>query len=395
MTPKSRIDDLALFGGPRAFPRPVSTSNLVRPDIDGFLDLLRDGLTPEGSTTLVGRLEHEFAAFHRVQHCIAVSSGFWGLVLAIRALAIPGRREVIMPSLTYRRLADVVAWTRLVPRFTEVDKSSLAMGPAQAAEHINEDTALIIGVHPIVNTCDAAGLESLSQRTGVPLLIDGVESTFESVGGKRVGGFGHAEVFSLHASKLINGFEGGYITTNHSHIAEDLRRMRSPSDHPTVAPHGMAAMLPVAHAAMALQGLRELPIQLEHNRLIYDTYREKLAALPGVRVLEFDESQQVSRKTVVIQLTEAWPFTRDDTVRILNAEGILSRSYYSPPLHRKTTSYPVIRGDLPFTDVAANDRMLMPCGFQVSASDVEHVVSLLFFLRHHAPSIRTRILEVT
>ena len=38
---KQAIDELAIFGGPRQFETIISTSNLVRPDIEAFLSYSR------------------------------------------------------------------------------------------------------------------------------------------------------------------------------------------------------------------------------------------------------------------------------------------------------------------------------------------------------------------
>lgn len=383
---KTKLQELAFFGGTKMFAKPVSTSNLVKPDIEAFLALLKPAvLSPNGEQALIQQLERELAAFHQVPHCVAVCSGFWALVLAIKALALPGKTEVIMPSLTYRRLADVVAWTGLVPRFCEVDPHTLAISPETAAPHIGPNTALIIGVHPIVNCCNAPGLEQLGDQHGIPVLFDGVESVYETMGGKKVGGFGHAECFSFHASKLINGFEGGYIATRNAQLAQTLRELGGAG---SANPHSMETPLPAVHAAMALQGLRELPAQIEHNRAVYKTYQAGLPKVGGLALLEFNEQEQTSFKNIVVGLNAEWPLDRELTIQLLNAEGILSRAYYSPPLHLKPTAYPTVKQPLPFTEQAAKQYVLMPSGYQVSVQQVEEVINFLHWLKTHADEIQ-------
>ena len=104
---KQRLDDLALFGGVPLFARPRSTSNLVRPDFEAFMRYSETMLAAGQYTNngpLVRELEHRLASFHQTRHCVSFCNGFWALVLAMRELALPGRDEVVMPSLTYRRL---------------------------------------------------------------------------------------------------------------------------------------------------------------------------------------------------------------------------------------------------------------------------------------------------
>ena len=57
--------------------------------------------------------------------------------------------------------------------------------------------------------------------------MDSVESAYEVKDGKRVGSQALAEVFSMHASKLINGCEGGYVTTSNQDLYDQLKLTRA------------------------------------------------------------------------------------------------------------------------------------------------------------------------
>ncbi len=397
MTPqlrKTNPQDLAALGGGAMYDgRPISTSNLVRPDIERFLmysRMFHDAHRYTNDGPVVKMLEQRLAEFHGTRFCIATANGFWALVLAIQALARPGRREVVMPSLTYRRLADIVAWCDLVPRFCEVDEATLAIDPIAAASCIGADTALLLGVHPIVNCCDVEGLERLSASTGVPLLLDAVESVYETVNGRKTGGFGRAECFSMHASKLVNGFEGGYITTDDPDLAHRLAKTRAFGffGQDNVENLGINAKLNEIHAAMALAGLDDLEDQVVRNRARYRCWQRELHGLAGVRLLAFDESERCSFKTIVVELTDDWPLSRAETLALLNREQVLSRAYYSPPLHARPMRYEHVPAELPVTDRLANRFMLMPCGHLVTEADIVAVAELLRFIRRHAAAIR-------
>jgi dTDP-4-amino-4,6-dideoxygalactose transaminase len=390
--PKSSASDLAVLGGAPLFDRPRSTSNLVSPDADAFLRYSRlfyEGGRHTNDEPVVRLMEQRFARFHGTHYCVAICNGFWALVLGIKALALPGRTEVLMPSLTYRRLADVVSWAGLVPRFCEVDRSSLAISPQRVEDEIGEQTALIIGVHPIVNCCDAPALEALSARHDIPLLFDGVESVYETVRGRKVGSFGFAECFSFHASKLMNGFEGGYLTTNDAALAERLRAMRDFGAGPDggVAQWGTRAAMSEIHAAAALAALDGLEAQVVRNKARYRAYQRVLRGMTGVRLLEFDENERCSFKNIVVELTDEWPLSRDMTVACLNAERILARAYYSPPLHLKQAGYRTINKSLPLTEFLAQRFISMPCGHFVDETDIEAIAATLSLIAASAHAI--------
>ncbi len=391
---KRHISDLALFGGTLSFPVPRSIGSLAKPDPDVFLRYSRvfyDRHQYSNNGPVNRLLEQRLAAFHETERCVSFASAFWGLSLAIRHLALPGRSEVVMPSLTYRRMGEIVASAGMIPRFCDVDPDTLAQTATTTRPCINDDTALILGAHPTVNCCDAEGLENLSTETGIPILFDSVESTYETVNGRRVGTFGRAEGFSIHATKLINGFEGGYLVTNDHDLADRLTLMRGFGipDEDEVACFGINAKLNEIHAAMAMTSLDGLHDLIGRNRERYTEYSRLLAPIGGLTVREFDESEQTSYKNILVRLDHAWPLSRDGTLAVMQAEGALARPYYSPALHTLQTGFETRFDSLPVSERISKEYMLLPCGDQMSLEDIGVVVDLLSFIAQYGAEINT------
>jgi dTDP-4-amino-4,6-dideoxygalactose transaminase len=399
ITTKVQVKDMACFGGSRLFAEPKSTSSLAQPDFGRFLHYSKKFFERQHYTnngTLIKMLEERLAEFHGARFCVTFCSGFWGLALAMNSLALKGKSEIVMPSLTYRRMADIAAWARLKPRFCEVDRNTLAPTRQTVSACINAETALIMAVHPIVNCCDIDELAALGKERGIPVLFDSVESVYESTVSGKVGGFGDAECFSMHASKLLNGFEGGYLTTNNAELAHRLALLRTygfeGQDNCVIA-GGLNAKLNEIHAAMALANLDELEQLVADNRQRYRQYQAGFAGMKGVRLLEFDETSKTSYKNIVVELLDGWPLKRDETVSILNAENILARAYYSPPLHQKIMSYPYVPVTLEVTDYLARRFILLPCGDFVTCDDIDRIIQLLKFIQTHGSDIARRLTE--
>jgi dTDP-4-amino-4,6-dideoxygalactose transaminase len=395
MDMKPRAEDFALFGGPPLFDSIRSISNLVRPDFEKFLAYSRlfieDECYSDGGR-VEQLLEARLAEFHSVRHCVSFCGGFWGLVLAMQGLALRGRTEVVMPSLTYRRLADIVAWAGLTPHFCEVDPVRLCITAETARPCINNNTALILGVHPIVNSCDSEGLEAISAEFGIPLLFDAVESSYETVNGRRVGSLGGAECFSMQSSKLLNAFEGGYVTTNDDALALRLRAARNygfETDGELSAP-GMNAKQNEIHAAMALAALDDVHEQVQLNRRRYDRYKTGLASVPGVRLVPFDERERNGYKNIVVELLDYWPISRELTLALLHRDNMLCRPYYYPALHQKSTGYAMVWGDLSRTEALAKRFLMLPCGYFVSEDDVGRVCDYLRAIYTHGAALAQR-----
>lgn len=395
---KKSVSDMAFFGGQPVFDEIKSTSNLVRPSEDGFLNYCKtifETRRISNNGDLVQQFEKRLCELHNVEHCIATSNGLWSLIMLLKAIKLKGKTEVIMPSLTYRRLADVAAWVKLTPHFCDVELKTMAISRETIEPCINDNTAAIVAVHSIVTPCDIDGISQLAKEKNIPLMFDSVEAVYATHKGKPIGGFGEAEVFSTHASKLINGFEGGYITTNNSELAEELGLMRKFGfiDVDTVGMLGINAKLNEIHAAMALAALDDLEAQVERNKKRYHKYKELLSDFSAVDLVEFAEEEGERRafKVIVVRLNEAWGLSREDTLKIMHAEKMLVRPYYAPPLHMKKAGYKTITGDMTNTDQLKDNHMLMPCGAFVSEEDVEKAASFMKFVHGNLSEIKQRL----
>jgi dTDP-4-amino-4,6-dideoxygalactose transaminase len=401
---KRNINDLAFFGGLKAFSEVRSTSNLVQPDLQNFLNYTKRiyksrWLTNNGP--LVRELEARLSAIHGTRHCVTFCSGFMALMLAMydmhsKRRIKEGDAEVVMPSLTYRRMADIAVWAGLVPRFCDIDITTLGITAKTVEPCLNEKTALILGVHPIVNLCDINGLEELSLKYKMPLLFDSVEASLASYKNRMVGSFGQAEVFSLHASKLLNGFEGGYLTTNDSELAEGLRKGRSFgfAGKDNIVRLGLNAKLNEVHAAMTLACLDEIDSQISRNKIRYSTYKDRLADIEGIDIIPYDERETRSYKNILVRLDDSWPLSRECTLQILHAENLLARPYYYPSLHKKDTPYKQYTGNnLHVTEGLSLNHMLLPCGEFVNLEDIHLIADLLIFLQKHGSEIQKRVVS--
>ena len=391
---KVNVEDLAILGGPPLFEHVRSTSNLVQPDENKFFDYLSlsfdDGKLHNGGV-LSSMLEDRLSEIHNVKHCITFCNGLWALVMSMKLLALSGKTEVIMPSLTYRRMADIAAWVGLIPRFCEVDRDTLAMNEATVFECINENTALILAAHPIINLCDIDGIVQLAETHKIPLLFDSVEAAFSSHDQKMLGGFGEAECYSMHASKFLNGFEGGYVTTNDDDFAQSIRLAKNGRKLDEINTVGLNLSLNEMHSAMTLASIDDANAQVKRNKHKFKEYKKQLARVNGVRLIEYNEQDVRTYKNAVVELTEKWPFTRKDTIEILQAENMLVRGYYSPALHMKITTYKTIAKNLVLTENLSECFLNLPSGDFLLFEDIKIIADFLDFILNHYNEINDSI----
>ncbi len=108
-----------------------------------------------------------------------------------------------------------------------------------------------------------------------------------SLNGKLLGRFGECEVFSFHATKFFNTFEGGAVVTNNDELAEKMRLMRNFgfSGYDNVIYPGTNGKMTEIAAAMGLTNLEDLDDFVAINRRNYQCYRDAIASIPGLSVL--------------------------------------------------------------------------------------------------------------
>lgn len=388
------LSEFALFGRLPVFSEPKPTGNLYRPNIETFLKYshiyYKNNFYTDGGD-LCRMLERRLAEFHDVEHVISMNSGFWGHVLAFHALAPPGRSEIIAPSFGYRRTDDMISWAGFVPHFCDVDPETLCATPDTIKSELSDNTALILAPHPMVNCCDAWGIEELGREVGIPVVFDSVEAGYRAYRNRRIGGFGDAEVFSMHSTKLLNAFEGGYVTTNNSALADRLDNMkRFGFVHDDTIKEGMAlnAKFNEIHAAMALASLDEIEEQIAQHRRKYELYREGLQDIDGLKIVEHKESESPDYRLIVVRIDRSWPLSREETLRLLEAEKALARPYYAP-LHHKAVDYPRICPELPVTDAIFRQFMVLPSGSHVSEDDVGRIVEILAKIRRSGSVVKS------
>ncbi len=359
--------------------RILGTSCLAKPDFEDFLkysDLFIQAGQYSNNGPCLQLLEMRLAEFHKSRYCIAFANGFWALVMTIEATKLNGKTEILIPSLTYRRMADLVSWAGLSPVYYDIDPMTLTGNSQLIESKISENTSAILGVHPIVNCFPTEEVKRLCNKYDLPFIMDSVESAYECQNGKRVGSQAVAEVFSMHASKLINGCEGGYVTTSSADLYEQLLLTRGfgfKGPENIEYDNGVNAKLNEMHAAFALSNLDLLEQLIHHNKEIYMQYKESLESIKGLKLLEFNDEEQTSYKNIVVKICDDFPIDRDELVLMLNNKSILARSYYHPPLHTKENN----NSYLPYTDLCSKNHLILPSGYQINVEDIQYICSIL------------------
>ncbi|MGG5258027.1 DegT/DnrJ/EryC1/StrS family aminotransferase [Phycicoccus avicenniae] len=358
-----------------ARPLHVGRPNLgPREVFDRYVDRIYSGgwLTNDGP--LVRELEEEVAARTGVRHCVAMCNGTVALEIAVRALGLEG--EVVVPAFTFVATAHALSWQGIRPVFADVDPRTHTLDPRSVEAVITPRTTGIIGVHLWGRPADVTGLQDVADRHGLALMFDAAHAFDCTAGGRPVGGAGRVEVFSFHATKFFNTFEGGALVTNDDELAHTARLMRNFgfAGYDTVVHPGTNGKMSEIAAAMGLTNLPGLDALIDANRAVHESYSRALADIPGVEVLQPDPLER-SNFQYVVAVVEDGAEARDRAVAALHAEGVLARRYFWPGVHRMQpyASWDGPAPSVPVTEWVADRVVVLPAGPGVTPDDVSTV----------------------
>jgi dTDP-4-amino-4,6-dideoxygalactose transaminase len=256
--------------------------------------------------------------------------------MVLRALGLTG--EVIVPSFTFFATAHAVLWNGLRPVFADCDEETWNVSPFDVEQKISERTSAILAVHLYGNPCDVEALARLASRKHLKLIFDAAHGFGSQYRRHPVGQFGDAEVFSLSPTKLLVAGEGGLVTTNDATLARAIRGMRNYGDLGVYDPEwlGMNARMPEFNAALAIAGLPLLKAKIARRNWIANKYTSLLSQLPGLRFQKVPPEHVSTHKDYSIHVTaETFGMCRDTLAEALLAEGIETKKYFYPPLHKQ------------------------------------------------------------
>ncbi len=395
---KSDVDGLAVCGGRPAFGEVLHVGRPNVGDREKFEARVGDILDRRWLTNggrYVKEFERRIAELAGVKHCVAMCNATVALEIAVRALGMRG--EVIVPSFTFIATAHALQWQEITPVFCDVDPETHTLDPDKVERMITPRTTGIVGVHLWGRACDVDALTDIAARRGLRLLFDSAHAFGCSYRGRMIGGFGDAEVFSFHATKFFNTFEGGAVTTNDDRLAERIRLMKNFgfAGYDRVVYIGTNGKMTEVSAAMGLGGLESLDEFVATNLRNYRQYRQELEGLPGVSMLAYDERERCNYQYIVLEVDEQEAgLSRDELQQVLWAENVIARRYFYPGCHRMEpyrSYYPHAGLLLETTEEVCERVLLLPNGTAVGDNEVRQICRLLRLAVERSPELSARM----
>jgi len=395
---RDSIGELALFGGTPAF---AEVLHVGRPNIGDRERLMQrfnqmlDTRWLSNAGPFVQEFERRICDLVGVKHCVVMCNATVALEIVTRALGLKG--EVIVPSFTFVATAHALQWQKITPVFCDIDPDTHTIDPAKVERMITPRTTGILGVHLWGRGCDVEALAAIARRRDLRLLFDAAHAFGCTHNGRMIGGFGDAEVFSFHATKFLNSFEGGAVVTNDDELARKIRLMKNFGfrAYDDVGYIGINGKMTEASAAMGLTSMESMDEFIAVNLVNYHAYRDGLAGIPGVSLVGYDPREKCSYQYVITEIDESKAgLRRDQLLAVLHAERVLARRYFYPGVHRMEpyrSYFPNAELLLPHTRRVSDRVLSLPTGTAVTPEIIARVCAVIRFAVAHGPEIAARL----
>ncbi len=359
---------------------PVSEPLLSGNEAKYVEDCVKTGWISSGGK-YIGEFENSFAKYVNSKHAITSSNGTTALHLAMLALGIGNKDEVIVPNFTMIASVNSVVYTGAKPVFVDVEPRTWTIDVSKIEEKITESTKAIMPVHIFGHPCDMDPILDIAKEHDLFVIEDAAEAIGAEYKGKIVGCLGDVGAFSFYGNKNITTGEGGMTVTNNDELAELMKSFKNHwFDKERTYVHkkvGFNYRMTNIQAAIGLAQLENVNKHVELKRKMGQTYNKLLENVTGVRIPIEEKWAKNVYWMYSILLQNSFGKTRDFVRAELEKMGVDTRLLFFPmnsqPCYKflnDTDSYPV-------SEELYKTGFYLPSGLTLKNEDIEFVVDCL------------------
>lgn len=331
---------------------PYGRQDISDADIEAVANVLRSDFLTQGP--VVSAFENAVAGYCGAQHAVAVNSATSALHVACLALGVGKGDSVWTTPVTFVASANCALYCGATVDFVDIDPRTYNLSIERLAEKLATAARsgslpkVVIPVHLCGQSCDMAGIYTLSQQYGFKI----IEDASHAIGGRYqdefIGNCRYSDitVFSFHPVKIITSGEGGMAVTNDDRLARRMQLLRShgiTSDAAEMFPRapeelwnyqqislGFNYRMSDIHAALGLSQLKRLDAFVAKRHAIAKKYGERLSGVPVVLPWQHPDTHSSYHLYIIrIRLGDVTGSHRQ-VYEALRAAGILVNLHYIP-----------------------------------------------------------------
>ena len=285
----------------------------------------------------VSELEEKLVQYTGAKYCITCANGTDALLIALMALGVGGKDEVIVPAFTYIASAEAVALLGARPIYVDVEPATFNLNANLLQAAITPRTKAIIAVSLFGQCPDIDSINDIAERYGIPVIEDAAQSFGATYKDRRSCNLTTIATTSFFPAKPLGCYgDGGAMFTSDEQLATLMRKIarhgQSKRYHHDVV--GVNSRLDTLQAAVLLEKLKIFDDELGARQAVADSYGYLLHEMQnqlgnsfflGLPTIEHHNSSVWAQYTLRIE-------ARDFVQSHLRSAGVPTVVYYPVPL---------------------------------------------------------------
>lgn len=303
------------------------------PDKDKFIsyiDSIFESWWLTNNGPLAQELQAKLSEYLGVDNLLLVSNWTVALQILYKVFWLSG--NIVTTPFSFVATTSSIVWEWLVPKFADIDSSSLTIDIKKASSAIDDNTSAILGVHVYWNPCDVEWLERLAKEKNIKLFFDAAHCFNVDYKDTSILNYGDASTLSFHSTKLFHTIEWGAIIFKNKADYEKARLMINfwISWYEKIDELGINAKMNEFQAAMGLSVLSDIKDNMNKRKVIADYYDANIKK----QYLQLKWREEASRNYAY------YPIIFDTEIRLQKAINelwkldIFPRRYFKPSLNK-------------------------------------------------------------
>ena len=368
---------------------PFHIPGIGEEEIQSVVEILRSGWITTGAKSK--QFEEEFSKYIGASHAVAVNSGTAALHLALDAVGVREKDEVIVPTMTFAATAEVVTYLKAKPILVDCMPNTLNIDHDQIEKAITPRTKAVMPVHFGGQACEMDRIMKIARNHNLKVIEDAAHAFPSRYKKNMVGTIGDITCFSFYATKTITTGEGGMATTQNPVWAERIRMMslhgiskdawnryagEGSWNYEIIAPGYKYNLTDIA-AAIGIVQLKKADRMWKRRVQIAAAYQGAFRNLAEIELPKVEPQTEHSWHLFVIKLNlEKLGIDRDQFIIELKNKGIATSVHFIPlhvhPYYRDTYGYKP--EDFPVAYAAYKRIISLPIYPKMGDGDVQRVI---------------------
>ena len=348
----------------------------------------------------VNLFEKKISNFTGAKYAIACSSGTTAIHLALRALNIGERDEVIVPTMSFIATANPIRYLNASPVFIDCDDfynldlkkfkifiktQTIFKNGYTFNKKTKKKIKAVIPVHVSGNAVNLEPLLILCKKRNIRVIEDAAEAlgTFYLKGklkNKHAGTIGDLGCLSFNGNKIITSGGGGMIITNNKKLAEKCKYLSTQAtDDSIIYKHddiGYNYRLTNIQAAVGVAQIEKIKIFLQKKKDLYNYYKKKINFIKGLKVAPRPNYAKNNNWMVTIILKKDFPLTKKKLIKRFLQSKIQTRSMWLP-IHLQKQYKKFEKFKMSHSLHLFNNSINIPCSTNLSKKDTNKIINFL------------------